>query len=191
MKTIGQRIEVDAELRLVPRHPSDASEMFGLVDRHRAALRNWLTWIDATHGPSDVRRYAQFAQGQFEQHAAFDYTIRRHDAIVGSIGLHHLDWSSRKGEIGYWLVPPAEGRGIMTRSCAALTTTAFERFGLNRLEIHCVVENARSRALAERVGYVFEGVMREAYLLHGAFRDLALYAMTAAAWPQVRSSQVT
>jgi ribosomal-protein-serine acetyltransferase len=50
------------------------------------------------------------------------------------------------------------------------------------LEIRCVVENAKSRAVAERLGYTLEGILKEAYLLHGHFRDLALYAMLPEHW---------
>jgi len=175
-------VTVDAELTLVPRTPKDGPEMYALVERHRADLRQWLTWIDATRSAGDAVRYAQFAQAQFDAQVAFDYTIRQRDAITGSIGLHAIDWGSRHAEMGYWLAPPARGSGVVTRACHALTSHAFARLGLHRLEIRCVVDNTRSRAVAERLGYVFEGTLAEAYLLHGGFRDIALYAMTLTRW---------
>jgi RimJ/RimL family protein N-acetyltransferase len=53
---------------------------------------------------------------------------------------------------------------------------------LHRIEIRCVVENERSRRVAQGLGYTLEGILAEAYYLHGNFRDLALYAMTASRW---------
>jgi len=153
-----------------------------VIDRHREDLRAWLTWVDATRSSSDAQRYAHYAQAQFDGHVAFDYAIRERDALVGSIGLHGIDWSNRHAEIGYWLAPEGRGRGIVTRACHALTTHAFARLELHRLEIRCVIENVRSRAVAERLGFRFEGTLREAYYLHDGFRDLALYAMTASEW---------
>jgi ribosomal-protein-serine acetyltransferase len=181
------RLPVDDDLTLDPRHPSDANEMFAVVERHRASLREWLTWIDATRSLTDARRYAQFAQAQFESRVAFDYVVRSGGALVGAIGLHAVDWTSRSAQIGYWLAPDAVGRGICTRATAALASHAFGYLELNRLEIHCVVENQRSRAVAERLGFAFEGTLAEAYLLHGAFRDIALYATTASRWRGHRS----
>jgi ribosomal-protein-serine acetyltransferase len=176
------RVAVDDELSLVPRHPSDATELFSIVERHRVRLREWLTWIDATRTVGDARRYAQFAQAQFESRVAFDYVVRSGAALVGAIGLHGVEWAARSAQIGYWLSPDAVGRGICTRATAALTSHAFSALDLNRLEVRCVVENERSRAVAERLGYTFEGTLAEAYILHGSFRDIALYATTAARW---------
>jgi ribosomal-protein-serine acetyltransferase len=182
MKSSRDDLAVDDALALVPRHPGDAAEMFALIDRHRAAMQEWITWIDATYTVGDVRRSAQFSQAQFEQLLGFDYSIRHDGAIAGGIGLYHLDWASRHAQIGYWLAPPARGLGLVTRATSAVTTHAFESLSLHRLEIRCVVENQKSRAVAERLGYELEGTLRESYLLHGTFRDLALYAMTAERW---------
>ncbi len=175
-------LDIEPGLTLVPRHPNDAVEMHAVVERNRDGLREWLTWIDATRTLVEVRRYAQFAQAQFESHMAFDFAIRSKGAIVGSIGLHGLDWSSRSGQIGYWLVPDARGGGIVSRACRRVVRHAFDRLDMHRIEIRCVVENARSRAVPERIGFNFEGVLAEAYLLHGRFRDIALYATTATSW---------
>lgn len=172
-------LRVDAELGLQPRHGGDAQEMFALVERHRAELREWLAWIDATRTLGDVRRYAQYAYAQYESRVAFDYGIRSGGALVGAIGLHGFDWGNRSAQIGYWLAPNARGRGIATRAARALVAHAFGSLDMHRLEIRCVNENAPSRAVAERLGFAFEGVLGEAHLLHGVFRNLALYAETA------------
>ena len=176
--SFASAIRVDDDLSLVPRSPADAAEMYALVERYRTDLRDWLTWIDGARTVHEIRRYAQYAQAQFEAHVAFDYAIRSRGELVGAIGLHDIDWASRNAQFGYYLAPPARRGGVVTRACRALERYAFERFELHRLEIRCVVENARSRAVPERLGYAFEGTLAEAYFLHGAFRDLALYAMT-------------
>jgi ribosomal-protein-serine acetyltransferase len=182
MKYGANALHVDADLTLVPRHPNDSAETFALVDAHRAPLNEWLTWVETTYTVGDIRRYAQFAESQFERHIAFDYAIRWQGAMAGGIGLHNMDFGSRNAHIGYWLAPTFQGRGIMTRAAEALTTHAFSALALHRLEIRCVIENLKSRAVAERLGYHHEGELREAYLLHGRFRDIALYAMTATEW---------
>jgi ribosomal-protein-serine acetyltransferase len=182
MRSFAVSIPVDDDVTLLPRTTGDAAEMFAVVDAHRADLREWLGWIDATQSAGDVRRYAFFVERQFEQRAGFDYGIRFHGAIVGSAGLHNVDWIMRSAQIGYWLSPPARGQGVMSRAVTALTTHAFTTLGFHRLEIRCVVENANSRAVAERLGYTLEGILKESYVLNGSYRDLALYAMTAGEW---------
>ncbi len=182
MSRSDEPLRVDDEITLVPRRGEDATEMHALVERHRAQLREWLTWVDATQTLADVRRYAQFARAQFESGVAFNYAIRSGGSLAGAIGLHGLDWGSRSAQMGYWLAPEARGRGIVTRAASALVTHALANLEIHRVEIHCVVENARSRAVPERLGFGFEGVLAEAYLLQGRFRDIALYATTATRW---------
>jgi ribosomal-protein-serine acetyltransferase len=175
-------LSVDAELALVPVHPNDAGEIFAVVEAHRDDLREWLTWVDDTRNVSDLRRYALTAQTRREERIGFDYSLRLNGVVAGGIGLHNFDWAGRNAHIGYWLARDARGRGAITRAARAITTFAFTRLGLHRLEIRCVVENRRSRAVAERLGYQLEGILHEAWAQHGEFRNLALYAMLAGQW---------
>ncbi|MGP6156064.1 MAG: GNAT family N-acetyltransferase [Vulcanimicrobiaceae bacterium] len=176
MKLADATLVVDEEIALLPRRAADADELFALVDRHRSDLRSWLSWVDATRSRGDMRRFAQFAAAQFEQLAGFDYSISYRGALAGSIGLYHLEWLVRSAHIGYWLSPDARGHGVVTRAVGRLTAHAFSRLDIHRLEIRAIVENRPSRAVAERAGFAFEGILRGAELLHGSYHDLALYA---------------
>ncbi len=177
-----ETIAIDADLRLVPRHAADSADFFALIDANRAALREWLGWVDATRTAGDVRRYARYAEAQFESRVGFDFAIRYNGRAAGAIGLHALDWSNRSAQIGYWLAPAECGRGTMSRACAALVTYAYRDLLLHRVEIRCAVKNQRSRAVPERLGFRFEGTLAGAHVLQGAFHDIALYAMTAPRW---------
>ncbi len=182
MKLDRETLAVDSDVRLVPRHPGDAAEMFALVDAYRPALREWLGWVDAMRNVYDMRRYAQYAEAQFESRSGFDFAIRIAGNAAGAVGLHALDWSNRSAQIGYWLAPSARRQGVMTRACDALVTHAFRALLLHRLEIRCAVENERSRAVPQRLQFRFEGTLAGAHVLHGSFRDIALYATTAPEW---------
>ena len=177
-----ETLSIDADLRLVPRHANDAADMFALVDANRPALREWLGWVDAMRNVHDMRRYAQYAEAQFDSRVGFDFAIRKGGIAAGAIGLHALDWSNRSAQIGYWLAPSARSRGTMSRACAALVTHAFRDLLLHRIEIRCAVENLRSRAIPERLGFLFEGTLYGAHVLQGSFRDIALYGTTAPRW---------
>jgi RimJ/RimL family protein N-acetyltransferase len=175
-------LTVTERIVLVPRHASNAIEVFAALDAHRDDLREWLPWVDAMRSLMDVKRYAQFAERQLAQSLAYDFAIRENGRIVGGVGIHSVDSISRNAQLGYYLLPPARGRGVLHLAARALTGAAFTRLGLHRLEIRCIRENERGRAVAERLGFRFEGVLEDAELLHGAFRDVALYSMTAPRW---------
>ena len=156
--------------------------MWALIDTHRDDLRTWLPWVDATKSLADVRRFAHYSQTAFERAHSFDYAVRVDGVLGGTVGTHVIDWGNRTASIGYWLAPPFRGRGAMTRAVAALVERCVGHFRLHRIEIECVVENEKSRAIPQRLGLVFEGTLAEAYFLHDRHRDIALYATTAARW---------
>ena len=71
----------------------------------------------------------------------------------------------------------------MTTAVAALVDVALGDWRLNRVEIRTDIENRRSRALAERLGFQYEGVLRQAYWVGDRYSDDAVYSMLAAERP--------
>ena len=70
----------------------------------------------------------------------------------------------------------------MTEACRIYTCHAFATWNLNRVEIRCAVENRRSRAIPERLGFQSEGTIREAEWLYDHFVDHVIYGMLASDW---------
>jgi RimJ/RimL family protein N-acetyltransferase len=97
-------------------------------------------------------------------------------ALVGSIGVHDLDGRSRKGEVGYWIAREHRGRGAATRALRLLARWALGELGLARLELLADVRNVASHRVAERAGFVREGVLRSAREIKGARCDMVLFA---------------
>ena len=73
-------------------------------------------------------------------------------------------------------------KGIVTRSCKAIINFAFTELGLNRIEIKCAVSNDKSKGVAEKLQFKYEGILRQAELLHGKFIDLHLFGMVKEEW---------
>lgn len=179
------RIPVDPTLDLVLLEPRHAGMLFAVVDENRAHLRRWLPWVDATRGVSDSAAYIHATLGQFARSEALTVGIFTQGALAGCIGYHPIDWMSRRAALGYWLASSFQGRGLMTRATRAMTTHAFVALGLHRMEIRAGVENKRSRQVAERAGFQFEGVSRGSEWLHDRFIDHAVYGALAPEWPLV------
>ena len=70
----------------------------------------------------------------------------------------------------------------MTRACQALIGFAFKDLLLNRVEIWAAVENARSIAVIERLGFLEEGVRRQAEWVHDRYVDLRCFAILRGEW---------
>lgn len=176
------RIEYDLELRPVDeRH---AEELTALVRHDLAHLKPWMPWATERYAVEDAREFIRRNQRQYAEDQGFSTLIFFRDRVVGSIGYNHIDWTSRKTDIGYWLAADMQGRGIMTKACGVLVGHAFKELKLNRIEIYCAVDNGRSRRIPERLGFTQEGVHRQAEWVHDHFKDLVSYSMLAGEWKE-------
>ena len=180
--------QIDLETSLTQLELTDGNELYSVIDANRRHLRQWLGWVDVMRSPADSRSFVQSTMDRHARDGSFQCAIRVQDYIAGVIGYLWIDRTNRITQIGYWLAADYQGRGIMTRACQALTRHAFTALELNRVEIAAAPENRRSCAIAERLGFVEEGLHREAEWLYDRYVDNRTYAMTFGDW-QSRSGR--
>ncbi len=173
-------IDRDTELHLLTEH--DAAAIFSLVEQYRPYLRQWLSWVDYTRSVEDERAFIRTLQAQYIENNGFACAIWYRGQIAGTISYHPINWAQHKVEIGYWLAAPFQGKGLMTKSCQAMVTYAFDTLKLNKVEIRCAIGNTRSSAIPQRLGFRFEGVIKQGEWLYDHFVDLFLYGMFASEW---------
>lgn len=169
-------IIVNDTLQLALIAPVHAQAVYDLVVANREYLRPWLGWVD---NMKDVGFIEQFIRNCEQSHlngTDHAFVILENGAVVGRIGVYKIDTYNRIGEIGYWIAADAQGRGLITQACQATIQYCFETLQLNRIEIKCAVENTKSQAVPERLGFTKEGILHQAEFLHGKFVDLVLYA---------------
>lgn len=162
----------------------DADELFALIDANREHLGPWMPWVQSDRAPADVLQFIRATRRQIADNDGLQTAIVDPGGrIVGVIGVHNIDWLNRKTSIGYWLAAGEQGRGTMTAAVRAYVEHAFTTWKLNRVMIQAAVENTRSRAIPERLGFREEGVMREVERIGDRMLDDVVYAMLAADWP--------
>ena len=158
--------------------PGDAEDVFAVVEANRDRLRPWMPWVDATAGPADTRAFIEGDRASDGMDALGIYVEGRY---VGGIGMRP-DLPHGDAEIGYWIGAVHERRGLVTRACRALIDRAFGNLGLHRVTIRVAPDNARSRAIPERLGFREEGVMREAGKSALGYHDLVVYGLLDREW---------
>jgi RimJ/RimL family protein N-acetyltransferase len=156
-----------------------------LSEKHVAAL-------DALAGDPEVRRHTHVPS---EPRAGFGkewleaYERGRKDgtreefavvdagdgSIVGLAAAVRLDQEGREAELGYIVAPEARGRGVATEALSLLTDWAFSR-DLHRLELRIGADNIASQRVAERCGYVREGLLRSVHFKEGRRSDIVVYS---------------
>jgi len=168
---------IDPRVALRVLREDDAAELFVLTEANRAYLRRWLPWVDLVTSEEDSRSFIANVTTQREEGRGPTFGILCDGALAGVVGFLPVDRVNRIGEIGYWLAPAEQGRGVMTHSCRFVVRYGFLTLDLHRIQIAAGTENHVSRAVPERLGFKFEGILRARENLYGTFIDHAMYSL--------------
>jgi RimJ/RimL family protein N-acetyltransferase len=107
------------------------------------------------------------------ERATFAVADAASDELLGSVGLRIVDGN---GQIGYWVLEAARGRGIATRALRLLCEWGFER-GFPRLQLLTELGNEASQRVAERAGFRREGLLRSYFELKGRRADGIMFGL--------------
>jgi RimJ/RimL family protein N-acetyltransferase len=175
-------VTVGAGAQLRPLEVWHAEEFAGHLDRAREHIRPWVGpafVTDTLDGArATLRRYADRTAAD----GARLYGIWLDGVLVGGVMFVDFDAAGGSGELGCWLEPAAEGRGLITAACGVLLDWAFGERGLRRAEWRCRADNERSASVARRLGMTCEGVLRQAWLNGGIHHDKQIWAVLASEW---------
>jgi ribosomal-protein-serine acetyltransferase len=168
-------VNEQTELRLIDRQHS--AELLALLDLNRGYVRRWHPWVDNLRTSAAVEKVAAIWQVQYANRRGLYPGIWFNGRLCGMVGLHTVDQANRWAPIFYWLDEAHQGQGIATECCRAMIAHAFTTWKLNRITIECATENARSRAIPERLGFQLEGIVRGVEWLQDRFVDHAVYGL--------------
>lgn len=146
------RIATD-ELLLRRWRPGDLVQRYEAITISFGHLHPWMDWLAEPMSLDDLRVHSELNDASWPApNGSYNYGIFAADgSVLGAIALHDLEPAT--WEIGYWSHIAHTGRGVITRSAAALTRIALGLPGTGRVEIHCDAANVRSAAVPRRLGY--------------------------------------
>lgn len=172
---LRHRINPGLELRLL--QPEHASELWAVVDANRATLREWLPWVDATVKVADSEKFIATALRERTATRAYQSGIWSMGALVGVIGHNRIDQAARIAFPGWWLVPAAQGQGIMTQCCQVVFAHAFTQLLVNRIVVGVATGNNRGQAIVKRLGFKQISTLKNAEVLNGRSVDHFIYSL--------------
>lgn len=168
-------ITVAPNVQLLKPKVEQAADLFKVVDRNRAHLRRWLPWVDATHSMADslaaIEDFLRFESAE-QKFVRFIFVNKQ---LAGVMDFHNLDHRVAKADMGYWLAEEFEGKGIITAAGKVFIEKGFEVLNFNKIAIRIIIDNARSIAVTERLGFQLEGVLRQEFPLNGKYVDLKMF----------------
>jgi len=170
----GFALAVDDDLALLLRAPHLAARMFALQSADKDRLAQWAT---DEMSEQSVRDGAAAALAGFAAGRVVPTCICWRGEIVGAASARLDAWSG-SAELGYFISADCEGRGLVTRSVRALIDYVAAVHDVQRCDIQAAVGNTRSLAVAERLGFHREGVLRSAWSVGELPRvDAAIYGL--------------
>ena len=131
-----------------------------------------------------VQEYIAERQGDYARRDAIRWgiTLKDDDTLIGSCGFHHFDEGYHRAETGYILNRAYWGQGIMAEALAAILTYGFSEMGLHRIEAIIDIANERSKGVLLKLGFQYEGNLRQRYLFRGGFEDEHYFGLLRDEW---------
>lgn len=118
----------------------------------------------------------------FPWRGEYRYMVVLGGQVVGTVALHDVSPKMGYGTISYMLTEAVHGQGVGTRAVAAWIDKIFGESRLVRLMANISEDNVASWRLAERLGFVREGVFREHFLLQGQRVNQYQYGLLKSEW---------
>ena len=162
---------------ILPTATGHAEALASLVLRDREHLHTYLPLVARLSTVEAATAHLTAAAALAASAEIFEWHLFDREILCGSVRLKNIDQDDRNAEIGYFLGSQFEGRGIMTSAVHAVLTYCFSSLNLNRIALRCAAGNAPSIRLAERLGFVREGVLRKEQCLNGVFVDHYVYGL--------------
>lgn len=156
-------------------------------------LQAWLPWAHPGYGREDAQAYVRDSMLAWKERRAFDYSIRwRHDPEMhlGNVSIWHVSRLGRTGEIGYWVRSDVTTQGIGTEATEALIDVGFADLGLHKIVLRIAIGNQASERIADKLGFVREGILREELLIRGAWVDHTLYSLLESEHAAMRTRRI-
>jgi RimJ/RimL family protein N-acetyltransferase len=166
--------------RTIRLEPLSARHLEGLADLGRDPEVQRYTYVP-TPWPEGYERawLAGYEQAREGTRAAFAIVEEGSGEFAGFAALVWINPDAREAEAGYIVSPRARGRGVAARALRLLTGWALDELALERVELRITPDNLASIRVAERCGYVREGVLRSVHFKQGERSDLAIYSRLA------------
>lgn len=179
------RIFESERLLIKAPHSDDAEQVFAAIAESRDYLRPWMPWAESDQDVVSVAENLRVAHEKYilGEDLRLNVWRKSDDLFVGGSGLHRIDWSVPRFEIGYWVRQSLQGKGYVTEAVLRIRDMAFADLAAERVEIRCDAANRRSSAVALRANFVLEATLRnDGRNRDGVLTDSMIFSMLRSDW---------
>lgn len=172
-----ETLRIPPDIKVVPVSPHHARQLSALIKENLPHLHTFLPAVAALGTLEAAQAHLKQVVACADRGELYEWHIFRGDDLCGAIRVSQIDRANRTAALSCYLAADQQGAGVATASLRAVIAYCFKHLNLNRVEWRCASENMASQRLAKRLGFAWEGMLRQAELLHGEFVDHFVYSL--------------
>lgn len=171
-------------LMLRPFRRRDLGPFHEAVTESMSELQPWLPWLEG-YDKGFAQRFIRESANAWTEGKAFDLAIRPRvdlDHHLGNVSIWPTSVQNQIGEVGYWVRSGETGKGFATEAAIVAIGIGFNELNLHKVVLRIAVGNVASEKIAEKLGFIYEGVLRDEVKVTGRWLDHTSWSMLASEW---------
>lgn len=161
-------------------------------------LRRWINdprvWRYLYHrGPKNALAEREYIEslGKNPGDYTFGIVVRDGDRLIGSTGLHNINWINQSALFGLMIGDVAyHSRGYGTEATKLALKFGFQELNLHRIALSVYSDNWRAIRVYQKAGFVHEGCLRQALYRNGRYMDEYRFAILREEWNRLQDLHV-
>lgn len=122
--------------------------------------------------PQEETEWLEKLHKHVETDQVFGIVLLETEELIGMMGLHRIDWVSRRASTGAWIAADANrGKGLGSEAKMLLLDYAFNTLMLRKVCSYVLATNLRSKRYNEKCGYTVEGILKRHVAVYGDYVD--------------------
>jgi ribosomal-protein-serine acetyltransferase len=178
MLAVPESISDGGRIALMPVEASQTKQLYEAIIESKDEIAPWMEWMHPGYSMAETEQWVAHCQKAWEADSMFGFTIfeERTGQILGGCSIHNKP-VHRNGMMGYWIRTSRTKQGFATEAAALLAQFGFAQLGLIRIEIIVAASNTASQRVAEKVGALREGLLRNRLLIRGEKFDAYVFSL--------------
>ncbi len=172
----------ELQLTLQTLQSQEIRELWEVISRYKKELRPWLDWVDMMQSLEQYEGYMSRVQYEESIGIQKDYVVCIDGVAKGEIVFEDFDASTRSCNMGYWISPEYQQRGIMSKACIQAINQAYASYNIDKINIRFIGSNKASLGLGRKLGFKIDGVLRKNLLYQGKLEDEVVMSCFRTEW---------
>jgi RimJ/RimL family protein N-acetyltransferase len=169
----------DGSVLIRPYRSTDVQALHEAVRESVAELSVWMRWCHPGYRIQESRTWIRSCAETWAMGTEFNFAIidAEEDTLLGSCGLNAIVPDDHIANLGYWVRTARTRTGVATAAASLAVRFGFEDLQLNRIQIIAAITNEASLRVADKVGAVREGILRNRFAIHGKIHDAVMFSL--------------